>query len=293
MTVYTVIVHYNTPHDVLRITGDLADCTERPHQIIVVDNLSDRNNLLLLKEGIATISNAVLLEQPVNGGFGYGVNRAVDYISQLEREAYIHVLNSDVELVNRNYLTSLCNFLDNNTAVSMVGPMVVEGDGKTVQNTILPLTSISSVIGFKANYSAINQSAAASTPIQVSCLNGVCFVIRMTDYIRIKGFDERYFMYNEEQDLCFKLKKANRAIFFIPVSSVMHAGADLHQSEKTDWRFLYKRRNIVLFLRIHKNRFQALTLAAVFSVSSIGKFIRNPGGVSWAKFVKVVFSAAL
>jgi GT2 family glycosyltransferase len=289
---YSVIVHYNTPEDVIRLASELVNCTIREHSVLVVDNLSEAPALELLQKELTKLPGVQVLPQQKNGGFGYGVNRAVEYIAEKEEEALVHVINSDAGILNRDYLTVLADFLSSNPAAAMVGPRVLEQDGKTVQNTILPITTVSGVFSFRKKYSAINQSAIANKPVQVDCLNGVCFMIRLSAYLKVGGFDEQYFMYNEEQDLCFKLNQSGQAIYFLPVDSIVHEGASLDAGEKTDWRFLYKRRNIVLFLKKHQGRLASIFIAFVFSVSSIPKFRKRNGSIRWIDFVKAIWSVA-
>lgn len=292
MNLYSVIVHYNTPEDVIRLASELVNCNIKDHSILVVDNLSEQAAFELLQTELNKLIGVQLLPQQKNGGFGYGVNRAVEYIAEKEEEALVHVINSDAGILNRDYLAVLAKFLNSNPAAAMVGPRVLEQDGKTVQNTILPITTVAGVFSFRKKYSAINQSALADKPVKVDCLNGVCFMIRLSAYLKVGGFDERYFMYNEEQDLCYKINQSGQEIYFLPVDSIVHEGGSLDALEKTDWRFLYKRRNIVLFLKKHQGRLGSIFIALVFSVSSIPKFLRGHGSIRWIDFVKAIWSVA-
>ena len=292
MNIYTIIVHYNTPEEVVLLTEDLINAGVPNHHIIIVDNLSEETALHLLQNRLAKWEQVNVLPQQKNGGFGYGVNRAVEFISTSEQDAYMHVVNSDARVNNLNYLIELSTYLDNHPSVVMVGPRVLEKDGTTVQNTILPITTVSNVFSFRKKYSCINHSANANNPIAVDCLNGVCFMVRMSAFKRAGGFDEQYFMYNEEQDLCFNLKKSGGQIYFLPVDSIVHDGGSLLEQEQPDWRFLYKRRNIVLFLRKHQSRMASIFMAFVFAVSSIPKFLRHPSSITWFSFIKAVWSVA-
>lgn len=290
LKIFSIIVHFNTPHEVIQLTHELLDCPIPEHTILIVDNQSEQIALQKLQTVLGHKEAVVILPQQKNGGFGYGVNRAAEWISQSESTAFLHIINSDARIVNQHYLTVLSDFLISHPDVAMAGPRVREQDGKTIQNTILPLTTVSGVLTFRKKYSLENKSAAASLPLQVDCLNGVCFLIRLADFQQAGGFDEAYFMYNEEQDLCIKLRKNNREIYFIPVDSIQHEGGNLLMGEKPDWRFLYKRRNIVLFLKKHQSRTAAILIAGIFSLTSIPKFIRTPGTLKWTTFVKAVWS---
>lgn len=292
MRIYTVIVHYNTPEEVIQLAEELLLIRLHQHRIIIVDNVSEKAALHQLQNRFSLVEHVQILPQQKNGGFGYGVNQAVAFISATEKDAYIHVVNSDARIINRRYLTDLSTYLDKHPAVAMVGPRVLEKDGNTIQNTILPITTVSGVFSFRKKYSDINHSAIAMEPVSVDCLNGVCFMVRMQVFNRVGGFDEQYFMYNEEQDLCFNIKKAGMKIYFLPVDSIVHEGGNLHGQEQPDWRYLYKRRNIVLFLRKHQGRWASCFMAFVFSVSSIPKFLRSTASVTWSAFIKALWSVA-
>jgi len=268
------------------------------HNIIIVDNQSQQSEYDALSSFLKKKNSGKieLIQSEKNGGFGYGVNRGVDWIYNHRKtdDIYIHVINSDALVIDGTYLQKCVDFLQQHKTVGLVGPKVLMDDEKDVQNTILPITSLNSIINFKRKYSDINLSKTAEQPAQVDCINGVCFIVPLNVYRLVDGFCEEYFMYNEEQDLCYKITKAGYSIFFLPYKSILHYGA-YNTQEALDWRFLYKRRNQVLFLKKHRSKFQALLLSLIFTTTSIPKFLmsRNKENIAWGNYIKQLYKAAL
>lgn len=298
MTIYSVIVHYNTSQPVCDLIESMDLIKNVDHNIMIVDNQSQQNEYDTLSSFLKKRNSdkIQLIKTEKNGGFGYGVNRGVDWIynHRTSDDIYIHVINSDALVIDGTYLQKCVDFLHQNKTVGLVGPKVFMNDGKDVQNTILPITSLNSIINFKRKYSNINHSEISESPTQVDCINGVCFIMSLCVYRQVNGFCEEYFMYNEEQDLCHKIIKAGYSIFFLPYKSILHYGA-YNTKEELDWRFLYKRRNQVLFLKKHHSKFQALLLSMIFTATSVPKFLfnRKSENIGWGKFVKQLYKAAL
>jgi GT2 family glycosyltransferase len=59
-------------------------------------------------------------------------------------------------------------------------------------------------------------------PQQVDWLVGACLLLRRAALDEVGGFDERFFMYSEEMDLCYRLRQAGYEIWFVPRAEVMH-----------------------------------------------------------------------
>lgn len=290
--IFSVIVHYNTPDDVIRLSDQLVNMSYPDHEVIVVDNCSEEENKKILHQELKNINNVTVINAKKNGGFGYGVNSAFKYISDKKDQSFLlHVINSDSAVLNNEYLDVLAGFLSGKPDAGVIGPKVYADMKGQVQNTIMPFTSLKSILGFKKQYSAVNRSQEAKEPVVVECLNGVCFMVTSEVFHKAGGFDEGYFMYNEEHDLCFKVNQLGFNNYFIPVQSIMHIGAGSENGvEELDWRFQYKRRNQVRYISIHKSKWEALTVAVMFSITAASKFYkRKRKGISYTGFVKELF----
>ncbi|MGV3765573.1 MAG: glycosyltransferase [Chitinophagaceae bacterium] len=289
--IYSVIVHYNTPDDVVLLVNDLLAIPVIEHFVVVVDNCSENHNFLMLREKLKNLENVLLVQTEKNGGFAYGVNAGFEQALSMTREPFLlHVVNSDTRVIKGAYIETLARFIDATSNAGVVGPLVYSNEKLDVQNTILPITTLKSMLFFRKLYSDKNPSAEAKEPTKVDCVNGVCFMVRSEVFAQVGGISEKYFMYNEEQDLCFQVGKAGFQNYFLPTPSVRHEGAAPLERETPDWRFFLKRKNQVLFLALNISRAQALIAALVLAATSIPKYLKakEKPYVSWVRFTWLV-----
>lgn len=290
--IYSVIVHYNTPDEVMLLVQDLLAIPYDEHFVVVADNCSEEHHFLKLRDKIGTLERVSLFQTEKNGGFAYGVNAGFAHAMDLAKAPFLlHVINSDTSVVNGAYLEALARFVHTTGNAGVVGPLVYSNKNYDVQNTILPITTLKSILFFKKLYSDKNPSADAKAPTAVDCVNGVCFMVRSEVFAAVGGICEKYFMYNEEQDLCFQVGKAGFQNYFLPVPSVFHEGAAAAKGgENPDWRFFLKRKNQVLFLALNISRKQALAAALIFVATSIPKYLKakEKPYLSWGKFTWLV-----
>ena len=291
--VVSIVVHYNNASDCKRCVNSLLNIDIQDHAILIVDNCSEQKSYEELQNYFQQ-KNITIIRTLVNGGFGYGVNRGVDYLNmQSFSFEYIHIINCDASVVNKNYLALLVNVLKQNKDIAMIGPAVYADDGITVQNTIMPLTSLSSALNFKKNYKSISKITNPIEICDVECINGVCFVIRKDVFGKVSGFCEDYFMYNEEHDLCFKIKKEGYRVVFWSGESIIHYGAEVGGGLILNWRFLFNRKNQVLFISKHRTKLEAFVLASIFALASIPKFLNKKykKEITWWSYVFALYNA--
>ena len=287
MAFITVIVHYNAPIECADFVIDLVNSVEQ-HPIVIVDNNSENKNIEILKHRLKNI-NAEILELNENNGFGAGINYGVKY-GQRYNPNFIHIINTDVKLINPNYIKDLINILEKKPIISIVGPTVYKNTKKEIQNTILPFPSLKKAILFK---NIANQSYD-SDKIEITetdAINGVCFIVRNKHFIEVNGFTESYFMYGEEQDLAFKILKKGYKSAYITIPSIIHYGADIPQKKVIDWKFMAVRVNQIRFISIHKSKFEAILLSFYFLFTIIQKRVSGYNYVneSFWKIVKSFF----
>ena len=61
-------------------------------------------------------------------------------------------------------------------------------------------------------------------PVDVDWVSGACFAVRRSAFSSVGGFDEGYFMYVEDLDLCWRLKRAGWRVRYVPTAEVIHTG---------------------------------------------------------------------
>jgi GT2 family glycosyltransferase len=202
-------------------------CIARSHaaSVYVVDNSpSDR-----LKEFTEKLSRKVIyIHRQQNIGYGAAHNIAIK--KSIEQGAKYHlVLNPDVEF-EQGVVEKLVEFMDNNPEVGLVMPKVLYPDG-SIQYLCKLLPTPSDLI-FRRFFSFISRTKEEKYELRtmdykqehfgVPSLSGCFMLFRTAVLEKIAGFDERYFLYMEDVDLCRRLHRVSHTAFYPAVSIVHH-----------------------------------------------------------------------
>ena len=200
--VSVIIVTYNSEkhiYDCLDSVfkyNDIGDDLE----VIIVDNKS--NNYIITKEKIEnTYKNKVLLvSNEKNGGYGQGNNVGIRYSTS----PIIMIMNPDVRLVQPVFKRAIEVF--ENTSVVQYGMQQLDKNGRraysfAVSSTIHPLIGLP--------LTSICNRFRIFLP-RIMYLSGACFFIRKSSFEEIGLFDERLFMYREEDDIHYRLMKRKK-----------------------------------------------------------------------------------
>ncbi len=247
-----IIVNWNT--------GDLlAECIRSVKEssimdtlpfaeILVVDNASMDHSLHQARIAFPEIR---VIQNQENLGFGAANNMAA-------REAvgeYLLLLNPDT-IVKPGAIRSLVDHLDNHPEAGAAGPKLINPDGSlqlsiyrtpTLTREMWRLFHLDSIFPYNAYPPA---TLSATNPQKVDTIQGTCLLVRRDIFLSIGMFDERFFMYSEEVDLCVRIRSAGWLIHWLPQAKVVHLAG---QSTKlvADQMFLMLYRNKVEFFRKH------------------------------------------
>lgn len=222
-----IIVSYNV-RDFLDLCLDsVHKATRGIHaEIIVVDNQSQDNSGLLVKNKYPDV---ILIENAVNAGFSKANNQAL----AISRGAYIHYLNPDTMLPEDFYRKSL-KFMDEHPEAGCLGPRLIDGRGIYAPDSkkIFPSfwVSVYKVMGIARLFQhskRFNKYYAGHIPehqtAEVEILSGCCLLVRRSAQEKAGGgFDEAYFMYCEDVDLCHRIRLSGFRNYYFPETTVLH-----------------------------------------------------------------------
>jgi N-acetylglucosaminyl-diphospho-decaprenol L-rhamnosyltransferase len=200
----------------------LANCvdsllSEGVTNIVVVDNAPDGTARDELGDRAVTVT-----ETGVNLGYGRGVNRGV---AMLPASEFILVANPDV-VVHPGAIAALVDSMSD-PVVGIVGPTIF-----TTQNTQYPsvrvfpsatLATMHAVLGpvWPSNRWT-KRYRSAGPDGHVDWVSGAAFLIRRDLFERLGGFDERYFMFGEDMDLCWRAGQAGATVAWCESAIVTH-----------------------------------------------------------------------
>ncbi len=219
-----VIVHFGPVSSTRRTLASLTShASQTP--VVVVDNDGALGSSGLPHDG----DSFALLSPGRNLGYGAACNLAARDSSS----DYLLLLNNDVEL-RPGTLQRLVDVLDEQPDVAVVGPALLNGEGRSIasigcaptprrvlfENLFLPRL-LPGIPFFRGHHTARISHRRAR---DVETLQGAVFLIRRAAFEQVGGFDERYFFFVEETDLFERLRRRGWRIRFDPACPAIHHG---------------------------------------------------------------------
>jgi GT2 family glycosyltransferase len=196
-------------------------------EAVVVDNAS--------ADGSAEIAlefqpHATLVRNTENAGFGRAVNQGL----ALARAPLILIMNPDCRL-EPGAIATLLRELRRHPDCAIVGPRILDPDGTEQGSARGDPDMLTGLFGRSAalrrllpglGVSARNVVPSSDVPpggsLPVDWLSGACMLARADALRRVHGFDERYFLYWEDADLCRRLRDARQHVRYVPSAAAVH-----------------------------------------------------------------------
>lgn len=205
-----IIVTYNTEDLIGPCLASVLASRGYAIEIFVVDNASRDGSAKAVREKFPSVR---LIVNENNRGFGAANNQALRGCTG----RYIILLNPDTT-VEPDSFRKMIEFMDKHPNVGLAGPKVLNLD-RTRQDSV------------SVRYPGHRYGAGDLGPLpgEIACVLGACQIVRTTLFRAIGGFDEDFFLYGEDQDLCLRIRKHGYEIGFIGNAVIMHHGG---QSER-------------------------------------------------------------
>lgn len=214
--VSVVLVNWNTRERLLAMIETLQNATvSRPMQIVVVDNASADGSAEAVR---AQHPDVVLRAQKSNLGFGAGANRGV---AAAEHDLVL-LLNTDVEF-EHDAIERLLEYSDRHPYAAVIGPKIVDEHG-AVQTSHWNVPTLGQMVAEGLMLHRVSRPERLEAAQGVDCVSGCVFLVRREVFVRLGGFDEEFFMYFEETDLCRRVLECGFAVHYAPMSSFVHEG---------------------------------------------------------------------
>jgi GT2 family glycosyltransferase len=224
-----VLVNYNAGTELERALRSIADdFSGHAWEAVVVDNASVDDSWAAIT---AFGPRVRLIRNTDNVGFARGVNQGLATTSA----PYVLVMNPDCRLV-AGAAATLRAALDADTACAIVGPRILNPDGSMqgsargdpdmltglfgrtqLLRRFLPFLAAS-----RRNVVVDDAVRSGQSSVVVDWVSGACMLARRDALVSVKGFDERYFLYWEDADLCRRLRSRGHHIRFVPGATAIH-----------------------------------------------------------------------
>lgn len=209
--------------------------------VIVVDNAS--------RDGSADLAESLgarVLRQPRNGGFGAGCNAGLDAV---DRE-FVLLANPDSRLT-ADAVTALVEAADAFPGAALLAPLLRDENGDLVRSWDVPQA--------RRRQMRPRQKYTDPWPEGPTCtgyVSGACLLVRASAGLR---FDERYFLYFEDDDFCESARAAGHSLIIVPRAVVTHAGG--RSTEPTAAMRRFKAHHLALSRLVHAEKWQGVEVA--------------------------------
>lgn len=255
LPVSVIIVSFNTKDLTRKALRALYNSGKLPEQVIVVDNGSKDGSAEMVKQ---EFPQALVIASQENLGFAKGNNLG---IKQLATQPYIWLLNSDTE-TGRNSLEQLAAYMENHMEVGALGPQMVYPN-QELQSAGGFFPSIANVFYYlfpvafflpKSWRKKLRSIAVFPQPIpaqgmDLDYITGAAALLRRSALDQAGLMPEDYFMYFEETDMCWRMKKAGWKMRAINVEPVMHVYGGSFKTKHDPRRLKLFQESLAKFVR--------------------------------------------
>ncbi|MBW3555906.1 MAG: glycosyltransferase family 2 protein [Actinobacteria bacterium] len=221
--VSAVVVNYNARDHLLECVASLR--AEGVVDVVVADNASVDGSEVALR---AAHPDVHYHQTGSNLGYGAAANRGAARTDATT--GYLLCMNPDAVL-EPGSLKALVETLESRGDVGLVGPRIERPDG-TLYPSARTFPALGDAVGhaflgllwphnpFTRRYRMLDWDHAVAADVE--WISGACFLIRRTAWEALGGFDETYFMYAEDVDLCWRAGRAGWKVTYEPAARVVH-----------------------------------------------------------------------
>ena len=224
-----ILVNYNAGDELRRALQSVADeLHELAWEAVVIDNASTDGSQAIVPE---FAPQARLIANTTNVGFATAVNQAL----AASAAPLVLVMNPDCRLV-AGAIAALRAELDLHDYCAIVGPRILNPDGSLQGSARGDPDMLTGLFGRtpllarllpwlpirKRNVVSDAAIRSGRPSVVVDWLSGACMLARRDALDKVKGFDERYFLYWEDADLCRRLRDAGCHVRYVPGATAIH-----------------------------------------------------------------------
>ena len=221
-----IIVNYNSTEIVINCIKSIFTHSENYDLNIIVFDNNSIDLPLRIKKCFPKIE---LICNDCNVGFGRAINSALKKAGS----EIVVLLNPDTHIY-KGFFGQVVNYLIKNKNVAIVGPKIIEPNGEIQGSARKFPTPLTSLFGRKSPLTRIfpNNSITkkefvsfaykGTEPIKVDWVSGACMIVRKEAIVDVNGFDEKFFLYWEDTDLCKRLKDSGWDIIYYPSAKILH-----------------------------------------------------------------------
>ncbi|PPD54060.1 MAG: glycosyl transferase [Methylotenera sp.] len=231
MVISVIFVSYNTAKmSIEAISSLLASKGDFELEVFVVDNASKDDSVSVIKGAFPQIT---LIENSVNVGFGRANNQVLNLITG----DYILLLNTDA-FVQPDTIAKTIQYIESQPSCGVLGVRLIGRDNEqqpSCRYFPTPFNLFAHRLGLGRWLPTLQMvdDSDWNPAITANCdwVPGCYYLVRKQVVDKVGLFDPRYFLYSEEVDHCFAVKKAGWQVVYFADTSVVHIGGESAKSD--------------------------------------------------------------
>ena len=240
---------WNSKEYLLPCIASIFETTKRiPTEVIVIDNHSSDGSGPEVKK---TFPGVHLILNEKNSGFARATNQGL----KESQGRYVLLLNPDTRM-KEGAIERLLSFMETHSKVGVSGGQLLNRDGSK-QNSIANFPSLAtellnkSLLRWMFPKKFPGKERNSLEPIEVDSVIGACMIVRRDAMERVGLLDEGYFLFLEETDWCYRMKKTGWKVYHLPQAEAYHYQGQSAEREKKKAKVEYYRSRYHFF---KKNR---------------------------------------
>lgn len=215
-TVAVVILNFKAKENTLKCVDSVKKSDYKNLEVIVVDNNSGDG----LDEEIKRIKGIHFIHNEENLGYTGGNNVGIKKALECGAE-YIFILNMDT-VIHSQAISNLIKGIEESGA-GIAGPKILFFDQRTIWYAGGTL-DLANVLGGHRGVDEVDRGQY-DIPEETQNVTGGAMIVKKEVFEKIGFFDDKYFLYYEDSDFCFRAKKAGFKLMYIPSAVVYHENA--------------------------------------------------------------------
>ena len=294
--VSVVVVSWNTREDLRRCLASVrSETADVSFELFVVDNASADGSADMVR---ADFPDVTLIANDTNRGFAAANNQAL----RLARGRYLLLLNPDTSVLD-GAIGRTVRMADADRSIGVLGCQVLLREGE-IQRTCFRFPSAA---GEFLIWTGLERVLPATwlgggpnlrdwdrtSPREVDVVSGMYMLVRREAMARVGLMDEAYFVYAEEADWCFRIRRAGWRCVFTPEARILHHdGGGKSTAQIRPRMYVQLQKSLLIFLRKHRGRLSwlaakcvhvATMTARLLAAGTVALFRRDEGSRATAR----------
>jgi len=271
-----IIVNFNTVDYLRECLASIYRYMPASTEVIVVDNASVDDSSAMVK---AEYPQVKLIESAVNLGFGVGNNLGVSHATK----EYVMLFNSDAVL-QMDTANGLLQYMVLHPEISCVTPRVVLpktfdiqpktfGFKPNLKTVFMQSTGLNRIFPKCKWFNGIDGDDRWAREMVVGWVSGVCMLIRRQDFLAVEGFDQRFFMYCEDIEICLKLSRFGKIVLLDDFDIIHYGGASSRTMAAKVRNSVWQQRHLLMIIRDYSGLIQGLLSAGIMIIGLLSRLL--------------------